>query len=65
MQTECVFKAHAYQLKCVITRNERKVDYPIIYTDAIHGIIVFVDATKMSRTTLLIRQVHRQILYLR
>ena len=43
-----------------ITRNERKVDCPIIYKDTIHNTISFIEISTMPGKRKLIRQLQRR-----
>ena len=45
-----------------ITRNERKVGYPITFTDTIRNAILFIDTVTMSGTTMDIRLLQRHVL---
>ena len=47
-----------------ITRNERKVDCPIIYKDTIHNTISFIEISTMPGTRKLIRQLQRRGVFL-
>ena len=44
------------------TGNERKVGHPIIYTDSIPNVILFIDTPTMPGTAVPIRQLRRHVL---